>query len=195
MLSERLWLRTEVAFPVLERKCLMKKLRTASEIPELDKLSWCRRIKAGETWTFTFYSLAPFVVYVHWCSGRTVSCTEPLEECRGHQLGAPSKILAYIHGYNHERRRDEFLELPQGCGHEFVKDLGDEQLRGARVKFTRGRGDRAHIAYEFLSRHEKVAPSTKLPKAETPEKHLRKLWGINESHLKLHQVNDVVSES
>lgn len=169
----------------------MKKIRQLDTIPELDRMSWCRRVKAGESWTFTFYSIAPYVVYVHWYGGRTISCTEPTKECQGHKVQAPQKILAYLHGYNHEMRRDEYLELPQGAGHNFMKELGADQLRGCRARFTRGKGECAHVKHELLIRHEKVSPSVKLPKGETPEKHLRKLWGLNESKVKLHEVSEL----
>lgn len=169
----------------------MTKIRTCDAIPEPETMDWCRRIGAGEKWTFTFYSLRPYVVYVHWYSGRTISCTEPLSSCRGHQLGASSKVLAYLHGYNHEKARDEFLELAQGAGYKFMKELGSDHLRGSRAAFRRGNGKTAHVHFEMLARHEQVARTEKLPPPETPEKRLRKLWGLNESHLKIHEITDI----
>jgi len=149
-------------------------------------MDWCRRVKAGEQWTFTFYSEVIFGVYVHWYSGRTIPCYDPPSQCAGHKAGAPVKWLGYLHGHNHELARDEFLEIPNGAALRFFQQLGVDFLRGTRARFSKGRGDKAKLAIEFLARHEKISQSTPLPKAETPEKRLRKLWGLNESKLKLH---------
>lgn len=170
---------------------IMKPLRTLNAVPEPERNEWLRRVKGTNGHTFTFYSITPFIVYVHWHCGRTVSCTMPLNECPGHKAGAPLKILTYIHGYHQEFQRDEFLELPQGVAHHLLAELGPNQLRGSRACFKRGNGKTAHVHFELLARHEKVSPSVKLPKPETPELRLRKLWGLNEAKVKLYDGTDL----
>lgn len=144
-------------------------------------ISWCRRIKAHEKWTFTIFSTHFFGFWVHWAGGRSIACLEDSDKCQGHLKGMPLKWIGYLHGHNQDTGRDEWIELPNGAALRFLQELGPvEPLRGCRVQFRRGGSDNSHIRFQLLPSHHVIAPKTQLPASISPESHLRKLWGLNE---------------
>lgn len=169
----------------------MRNLRTCHEPPPPSDHNFLRRIKQKQSWTFGIYSPSFWGCWVHWMGSRTVPCYENKEKCAGHKMGSPVKWLGYLFGYNHEMRRDEFLELPNGAALELIGGLGiGTPLRGCRVKFRRGDGKTARVHCEVLVPWSKIS-NAPLPASKDPEKMLRAIWGLNEAKLRLAGTDEV----
>lgn len=134
------------------------------------------RLKGGVRKTLYVCSECIEWVYTHWEGRRSIPCTEPHEECRGHRLELPRRAKGYLYAYVVEDRRYAFVELTPTAGEQFDQHYGKgARLRGARFTLQRGNGDKAHLVLEFQSPMEN--PSQLLP-SKSVEPTLRQLWGM-----------------
>ena len=113
----------------------------------------------------------------HWTGRQTVPCTfraDDEQSCKHHN--APSRWKAYLHVWSQTLKTSFFVELTAlGVG-KLQAELGANALRGSIVLLRRDRPTKkAPIGVSYLGR---APEGFQLPKEESPEETLKRLWGI-----------------
>lgn len=133
-----------------------------------------RRLKAGQKITFTVYSSQFWGVWVHWNGSRTEPCFEDVKRCPGHLRQLPLRWKGYLHGFEHERSRDIFLEFTALAAQQLLSFFdSDALLRGKRFNIMRMQGDKSRLRVQPLAT---VEHASSLPDGKSPLDVLSKLW-------------------
>jgi hypothetical protein len=148
-----------------------------------------RRLKAGQKLTFTVYSESFWGCWVHWNGQTTEPCFEDVKKCAGHLRQLPLRWKGYLHGFEHERSKDIFLEFTALAAQQLLSFFEHAALlRGKRFSVSRMQGDKSRLRVQPLAT---VEHANSLPDAKSPLSVLAKLWvlpinkHLNGGHTKL----------
>jgi len=134
------------------------------------------RIKGGKSGTFALFGSRIHGFWTHWAGSCSEPCTDPVQECVGHQREWPLRWKGYLHCFWQERSEEGFVELTPAARDDILMQLGGEgELRGARVTIARGAGDKTRLKIGILARWKAWAGS-EVPPEKDPEPTLLKLW-------------------
>ena len=152
------------------------------------------RLKANKSGTFALFGSRVHGFWTHWAGGCSEPCTEPIENCVGHQRQWPLRWKGYLHCHWQERAEEGFLELTPVARDELLLLLGgEEELRGSRVTVARGGGDKSRLKIGIMPRW-KAWSGTEVPPEKDPENTLIKLWEFG-NKLRKNPAKEVKSET
>jgi len=158
----------------------MQELDRGEDAPRAGPDIWVRRLAAGESAAFAICSPAIWQFWVHWAGNHSEPCFKDHKKCPGHRKGLPRRWKGYLYIVNHTARRCEFLEITPAGSEQLISLCGDKHsFRGKRFTATRGKGDKARVAYGVLPEWQQFT-SSKLPQDKDPVKTLMKLWGFED---------------
>lgn len=105
------------------------------------------RLKGSESRDFLILSTEVNGFWSHWTGRCTIECTLPHENCRGHQLGFPSKWKGYLHVYEWATKKQGFLELTPALAEQLEMQVGQRKncVRGMSVKVERSRANNGRV--------------------------------------------------
>jgi hypothetical protein len=142
--------------------------------PEL----WIRRLKKSQKVVATVLGEHHFGFWLHWNGRTTEPCFTDKKKCPGHLRQLAMKWMAYLHIYDHHKREQCFLELTAPVVEMIWSQMGQiKTLRGQRVEFVRGEGDKSRMKCTVLISH---PDELGLPPARDPIETLSKLWNLPE---------------
>jgi hypothetical protein len=143
-----------------------------------------RRLKAGESMCFAILSDKFWGLRVHWDSRgrRTQPHHRNKEVCPGCKLNWPSKWKGYLHvlvGAN-----EEIWEFTPAMHDAILRAVGDGiPLRGHRFQASRGKGDKARVAFTLQAHWDAIGRGRVLPSEKDPKTSLIELWGLGDVRL------------
>lgn len=149
-----------------------------------------RRLKAAEKLTLTVLSSFLNGFWVHWDNEKNHSlpCLKPKDECEGCDLELPRRWKGFVHCFNHNNRKQEFLELTPAPAKQLLDELpAGESIRGLRICCERGAGQKARVRVTVLSQ---LATAQELPQEIDPIPTLEKLWKLSGVKLRVYDAQD-----
>ena len=133
------------------------------------------RVSPGNPFSGQILSASLWGCYTHWDGFRTRECTEPVENCAGHQSSLPLRWKGYLHVWDSRHGSFVFLEITPAAAKEILRLApSNEPLRGLVLGMKRsGSSIKGRLEVSIC----RGLNLDRLPKPEDPEPILRKLWG------------------
>jgi hypothetical protein len=157
--------------------------------PEPGPKMWIVRLKKNEKVHCTILSKSMWGILTHWNGKNSEPCYEPADTCPGCQRKMAQRWKGYLHIYDHELRRDRFLELTPSAARSIVEQCDTNfPLRGQRVQVRRMNGDNARLKVEVQAR---LHDDFQLPEEKDPLPTLMALWGCSDEKGFLGRATDV----
>ncbi len=145
--------------------------------PEL----FVRRLKCGESATFTILSEKFWGLRVHWDGRgrRTSPHLRKKDVCPGCKYGWPSKWKGYLHVL--AGAGEEIFEFTPVMYDQITMAIGaGVPLRGNRFHMSRGQGDRSRVRFTIQAHYSQLPRQKPLPAERDPKVSLLELWGLGD---------------
>jgi len=154
----------------------MSKLCVSGAPPPPSPEFWVKRLAANESWFAVVLSDGIFGVTTHWAGSYSIPCVEPVERCRGHIRGYPTRWRGYIHCWSLHDQRHEILEITPATANCLLAQVGASQsLRGNRIVFKRVGGKTSKVQVQFELPWERYSQQP-LPAARDVQASLWNVW-------------------
>ena len=128
----------------------MSKVRRVYDPPEVRPEFWVKRLEGGESYGAYILSSSLFAIESHWCGHDSIPCTDPVEECLGHQRKYPLRCRAYLHCWSSHTEKHEILEITEGAAKQIFVVFGKKpQLRGVQISIKRHGGKTGLLKVSF----------------------------------------------
>lgn len=154
----------------------MARFNRSDEPPPGGRRLWIRRLGANEWVDVVVLSESTWGMYIHWQSGKSQPCWAPKKTCPGCRSMAPQKWRCWLHVWNGDKKREEFLEMTEEGWKDLMAKLETgQELRGTVMNVKRIGHKRGPLELTLRAPYK---GQKKLPKARSPEETLCAWWGI-----------------
>lgn len=154
----------------------MGNLRRVFDPPTVRPEFWVKRLEGGESYGAFILSSSLFACETHWCGHDSIPCTDPVEECIGHQRKYPLRYRAYLHCWHQGTDKHEILEITEGGAKQIFGVFGKTpRLRGVQINIKRHGGKTGLLKIQFGVPFQTLSEEP-LPAERLIEPSLRNVW-------------------